>query len=161
MATMSQTRMRVLCLGNELMADDSFGFRVAERLQALSLDDLEVVTTLESGINLLDHVVDTPRLVVIDTVFTQKAAPGTIYRLQESDLEDVAGTAVHGMGFRDVLGLGRTLGLNVPGVIVFIAVEAADVLTVGGGMHPAVRAAIPLAVDMVLRLLDPGPSPAA
>jgi len=144
-----------------LVADDSFGFCVAKRLKALALDNLEVVATTESGFNLLDHVVGAPRLVVIDTVLTHAASPGTIYRLQERELKESPGAAIHGIGLLDVLGLGRKLGLEVATDVVFIVVEAADLVTVGGAMHPAVLAAVRTTVDMVLQMLHPGPHPAA
>jgi hypothetical protein len=47
------------------------------------------------------------------------------------------------------------LGLPVAEEVVFLAVEAADCSTVGGTMHPAVRAAVSSIVRLVHNLLRP------
>jgi hydrogenase maturation protease len=49
---------RVLCLGNDLLADDAFGPVVARTLKELYLPGVEVVESPASGLHLLEHVLD-------------------------------------------------------------------------------------------------------
>ncbi len=143
------TGLRILCLGNDLLADDSLGSVVAERVRQLGRDDAEVVFTSETGFHLLDSIVNAARLVVVDTVLTGTAPPGTIYVTRESELRMVSGGSPHYIGLLETLALARALGLQVPNEVVILAVEAADCLTVGGEMHPAVRASVPRIVNMI------------
>jgi len=148
-------RVRLLALGNELLADDAFGLLVAAEARAafrIVLPHLEVVDAASGGLSLLDLVLDVDRLLVVDTVATGTAAPGTIHVVPDGVLPATSGPSPHYTGLWEVLALGRALGLSVPAEVVIIAVEAADCTTVGGAMHPAVRGAIPRAVRLIGRL---------
>lgn len=141
--------IRLLCLGNDLLADDAFGFAVAEQIRGHAPAAVDVVQTSAAGFRLLDEVLNASRLLVIDTVLTGAAAPGTVYALHEEDLQAVPGASPHCVGLFETLALGRRLRLPVPEEVVILAVEAADCLTVGGAMHPAVQAAIPGVITYV------------
>lgn len=142
---------RLLGLGNDILGDDAFGILVArEAGQVLSPTEVEVVTSYLSGLHLLDSLLDCTRLIVVDTIVTGRAEPGTIYVLREKELPGARAACPHGVGLFDALALARKLGLPAPGEVTIIAVEAADCLTVGGEMHEAVRAAIPKAVELIL-----------
>jgi len=142
---------RLLGLGNDILGDDGFGILAArEAGRVLSPSGVEVVTSCLSGLHLLDALLDCSRLIVVDTIVTGRAEPGTIYVLREEDLPGARAACPHGVGLFDALALARKLGLDAPGEVTIIAVEAADCLTVGGEMHAAVRSAIPKAVDLIL-----------
>ena len=147
--------LRLLCLGNELVADDAFGIEIAHRIREQVPDEVDVVATSLSGFYLMDCLLRVRNLVVIDTVRTGSAAPGTIYILNEGDVAAAPGASPHYVGLFEVLALGRRLHLPVPEETVIVAVEAADLATVGGPMHPAVRSALPRVVELVQALIDP------
>ena len=152
-------RARVLCLGNDLLADDSFGIVLADQIRSLATAGVEVVSSPETGFHLLDYVSNTRQLVVDDTVMTGKASPGTVLVFVESELQTVSGVSPHYVGLCEVLALARHLSLNVAKRISLVAVEAADCTTVGGVMHPAVRAAIRSVATIVRNLVsEPGES---
>jgi hydrogenase maturation protease len=145
---------RVLCLGNDILADDALGLEVAVDLRDRLPPSAEVVSSMESGFRLLDHALDVPCLVVVDTIETREAEPGTIHVLREADLSNVPGSSPHYLGLLEILEVGRRLREPVAEDVTIVAVEAADCRTVGGTMHPAVRAAIPQVVDLVASLID-------
>jgi hydrogenase maturation protease len=145
--------VRVLCLGNELFADDSLGNTVAEHIREFAPPDVEVISTPESGFHLLDYVLNIRRLVVVDTVVTGTSPPGTVYAFQDHELKAVPGGAPHYVGLYETLALARQLGLPVAEEVSFLAVEAADLSTLGGVMHSAVLAAIPPLINMVRDML--------
>ncbi len=147
--------VRVLCLGNELLADDSLGGIVAEQIRQLAPADVAVVSTPEAGFHLLDYVLNVRRLVVVDTVMTGTCPPGTIYAFHDYELETVPGGSPHYVGLYETLKLARCLGLPVAEEVVFLAVEAADCSTVGGEIDPGIRAAVPSIIRMVRDLLPP------
>jgi hydrogenase maturation protease len=143
---------RVLCLGNELLADDALGWVVAEQCKQLGGES--VTYTSATGFDLLDHLLDVSDLFVVDTIQTGAAEAGTIHVFQEEDLHAASGPSPHYVGLLETLALGRQLGLSVPKRVVIVAVEMADSLTIGGAMHAAVRAAVPVVVGLVHRFLD-------
>lgn len=168
------TRLRVLCLGNELLADDAFGHVVADRLVcelsknageespgATARADIEVIKSSLAGLGLLDELTGAPRLIVIDSVQTGNAPPGTLHILHEDDLKTPAGPSPHYFGIFESLGLARRLGLPAPEEVIILAVETADCTTLGGNMHPAVLAAIPNVVQRVAEVIASVPSKAA
>jgi len=146
---LSPSSTRLLGLGNEILADDAFGIVAARQIEALGLPGLEVVTSSESGISLLDHLQGAGRLIVTDTIQTGRAEPGTVHVVREQDVAGAPGGSPHFIGLFDTLALGRALGLRMPADVVIIAVEAADCLTLGGPMHPVVAAALPRVVELV------------
>jgi hydrogenase maturation protease len=173
---------RVLCLGNDLIADDALGVVAARwlcrRLAGMgaplppgpALDSaatvrafdhpgvgpVEVVETALTGMYLLEAVVGASRLIVVDTVVTGAAEPGTVLVLGEGDLAGAPGGSPHYTGLFETLDLARALGLEVPGEVVIVAVEAGDFLTVGGEMTAPVAAAVPVVVQRVLGLIEGG-----
>ena len=85
------TRLRGL--GNEMLADDAFGLLVAHRVEQLHPPGVEVVYTSESGFHLLDYVQNVTHLIVVNTLETGRAAPGTLYILREGHIWSTPGGA--------------------------------------------------------------------
>jgi hydrogenase maturation protease len=172
----------VLCLGNELISDDALGIVAAGRLirrlagagtpmtPGSSLDPgvtvrafelprigrVEVAETALTGMYLLEAVVGASRLIVVDTVVTGAADPGTVLELDESDLAGPRGGSPHYIGLLETLDLARALGLAVPADVFIVAVEAGDYMTVGGEMTAPARAALPVVVDRVMAFVERG-----
>ena len=141
-------RIRVLGLGNEILADDAFGILAAREVERLYPRQVEVLCSSAAGFNLLDDLLGASHLIVLDTIITG-ATPGTIHVCQPDQFETAPGIAPHFLGLFEVLDVARRLDLRVPEETTVIAVEAADCATLGGGMHPDVRSAIADVVDLV------------
>jgi hydrogenase maturation protease len=141
--------LRVLCLGNELLGDDALGCEIAARLRQFASQDVDICCTPESGLHLLDCALGVRRLVVVDTVQTGNAPPGTIYRFLDSELPIVPGGSPHYVGLCEALALARKLGLPVADEVIILAVEAADCLTLGAAMSPQVRSTMPALVNII------------
>jgi hydrogenase maturation protease len=147
--------VRLLGLGNEILADDAFGIRVAKEVERRFPGQLEVVCSSASSFHLMDDVLGASRLVVVDTILTGGARPGAVSILTADQMRPVGGSP-HFLGLFEVLAVGKLLGLPVPRETLAIAVEAFDCTTVGGAMHPDVQSAIPEVVGLVGRILADG-----
>ena len=143
--------IRILCLGNELLADDAFGLVAAEELQR-RFPQMDVIFTTDSGFHLLDYLAEIDVLVVVDSIQTGSVPPGTLYVLRSSDMKSISGPSPHYVGLLETLQLARELLLNVPKEVIILAVEAADCLTLGGKMHDAVQSAVGLVVELVAEI---------
>jgi len=153
----NEQQVRVLCLGNDVLADDAFGLVVATELRRCN-PDIEVVESMESGVRLLDAVLGVERVVVVDTVQTGRVGPGTVMVLDADEIDNVSGNSPHYMGLFEAIELGRCLGLPVAHEIEIVAVEAADCLTIGGVMHPAVHRALGPVVNIVMKSVKRPPT---
>jgi hydrogenase maturation protease len=152
-------RKRVLCLGNDLLADDALGPLVAQRLRLLDLPGVEVMETAETGFYLLELLLNCSSLLVVDTIVSGHFRPGTVRLLREEDVASIPGTSPHYVGLFEALAAGRQLQLSVPERVTLLVVEAGDCFTVGGAMHPAVERAIARVVEQVCALVTQPPGP--
>ena len=145
--------VRLLGLGNEILADDAFGILAAREVARRFQGEIEVVQSSSAGYDLMDHLLGARRLLVVDTIVTGRARPGAISVFTADRVQPAPGGSPHFLGLFEVLAVGRKLHLDVPKEIIVIAVEASDCITVGGPIHPDVQAAIPEVVELVGQFL--------
>lgn len=149
--------VRLLGLGNEILADDAFGILVAREVQRRFEGRIEVAHSSAAGYDLMEHLLGARRLLVVDTIVTGRAKPGAISVFTADRVQPAApGGSPHFLGLCEVLAVGRKLDLDVPKETIVIAVEASDCTTVGGPMHPDVQSAMPAVVELVGRFLANG-----
>jgi len=135
--------LRIIGVGNPLMADDGLGIVAAERLAALDWPPgVEVLDGGTGGLTLLDLLAGARAVILLDAV-AMGAAPGTLRRFTAEDLSDLPaespGLSLHGSGLSEVLALARELG-SLPPLLLF-GVEPSRV-EVRIGLSPPVAAAM-------------------
>jgi hydrogenase maturation protease len=141
----------VLCLGNEILADDALGYRVAELLehQPPVTGRVDVIFAARAGFALLDLMSGRTRVLIVDSICLG-AEPGTIHVFPMSiDAPGRNLTCSHQLSLPAALALGFELGYELPKQIDILAVEAADISTLGGDMTPAVRSSIPEVLSLI------------
>jgi hydrogenase maturation protease len=148
--------VRLLGLGNEILADDAFGILAAREVARRFQGEIDVVQSSSAGYDLMDHLLGARRLLVVDTIVTGRARPGAISVFTADRVQPAPGGSPHFLGLFEVLAVGRKLHLDVPKEIIVIAVEASDCITVGGPIHPDVQSAIPEVVELVGQFLANG-----
>jgi|YNPNPStandDraft_1061719.scaffolds.fasta_scaffold01503_5 hydrogenase maturation protease len=136
------------------MADDAVGIRVAEALKE-RLDGLaDLRMTSVSGLYLLDYLDGYERAIIVDAFTPQDAVPGRIRVFDMAPSEKPPlGPSPHYISLSDALTIGARLGLRLPKSIKVVGIEVSDPYTIGGDMHPDVKAAVPLAAEKVLEIL--------
>jgi hydrogenase maturation protease len=149
----------VLGLGNPILRDDGVGWRVVEEAQVRCTCEMQRTSSVEfdcvsvGGLALMERLVGYDRAVLVDAIRTRDGRPGTVYRLSLDDLPTLNANAVHDATLKAALELGRRLGAELPDGVTIIAVEAADILSFGERLSPAVEAAVPEATELVLQTL--------
>jgi len=148
----------VVGLGNSLLTDDGVGLYVARALAARRLPpNVEVTETSLGGLRLLDVIGGYERVVLVDAIQTAGGRPGQLHRLGLNDLcaSRHAGCS-HDLSLPVALALGRQLGMALPADenLAIVAIEVGEVLTFSEHCTPEVEAAIPLAVEQVLSILE-------
>jgi hydrogenase maturation protease len=147
----------VIGLGNPLVTDDSVGLRIAAELKTrlAGRPDVEVGEDYWGGLRLMERLVGSDRAIVIDAICTG-APPGTIHCLTPDAIPTQRSASAHDVNLPTALALGRQAGLPLPEErnILLVGIEAEDVLNFGESCTPAVAAAVPRAVEMVLQTLN-------
>jgi hydrogenase maturation protease len=93
---------------------------------------------------------DHERLLIVDTIVTGRALPGTIHFFpMGAETPSRQLTSSHQISLPHAIALGRELGMVMPGNVDVLAVEAQDVCTLSEEMTPPVEEALEPAVCRV------------
>lgn len=150
-------RKLIVCIGNDLVADDAVGYHLYRQLQEHALpDDVRVCLLGVGGMALIDELDGEELLVVVDAV-QLGYEPGTVHvldwdRIPSNQLRPVSG---HGIGVREALQVCRKLYPEKAASSVFlVGVEGECFDKVGARPSGPVQEALPEAVRCILALLD-------
>jgi hydrogenase maturation protease len=147
----------IVCIGNELVADDGVGWAVYKYLRESRLpDNVRLVFLGLGGIDLLEEIDGEQLLVVIDGV-QLGAPPGTLHTLGWDRLPPASPRPVsgHGIGIREAITVGRKLyPERVPKEIFLLGVEGRCFDQLGAGLTEEVALAVPEAAAAVLALIQ-------
>ncbi len=145
----------VLGIGNVLWADEGFGVRAVEALNAAYAfpDGVVLLDGGTQGLYLYDAVASARRLLVFDAI-DFGLPPGTLAVKRDAEVPALsrAKMSPHQMGLGDVLAL-AFLRNESPEAVTLIGVQPEELEDLGGSLRDAVRARIGDAVDLALREL--------
>lgn len=137
----------VICIGNELVADDAVGYRVYRQLQQQTVvKDMRLEYCGVGGVALLELLTGAERLLIVVDAVQLGAPVGTLHRIAWDQLPGMAEHAIsaHGIGLKDTIAIGKALyPERMPGRILLIGVEGRCFNELGGTMTPEVASAIP------------------
>ena len=147
----------VLGLGNVLWADEGFGVRCAERLNARCRfsERVRVMDGGTQGIFLLPWVRSAERLLIFDAI-DFGLPPATLTLIRGDDVPRFMGAkkvSMHQAGFQEVLSSAQLAG-DLPRELALIGVQPEVLDDYGGSLTSAVRAQIEPAVAMGRRVLQ-------
>jgi hydrogenase maturation protease len=156
-------RTLVVGLGNPILGDDGVGWRVADEVRQRLLlaarrgqSPIEVDSLALGGLSLMERLVGYDRAIIVDAVSTGQPL-GTVSRFRLDELPDFSTahtSAAHDTSLQNALKVGRTMGAHLPGEVLIVGVEAQSVYDFSETLSPPVAAAVPVAVRLVLELLE-------
>ena len=153
---MDDERILVLGIGNILWADEGFGVRVVEALDA-RYEFPPHVTLLDGGtqgLYLLPHLEDAAGVIIVDAI-DYGLPPATLKVLRDEEVPVVLGArkvSLHQTGFQEILALLK-LRDRAPRRLRLVGVQPQRLDDYGGGLTPAVAARIEPAILAVLSIL--------
>lgn len=154
----------VLGIGNVLWADEGFGVRCVEALQARYrfADHVSLVDGGTQGLYLIPQVHAATKLLILDAV-DYGLEPGTLKLVEDDDVPRLLGAkkmSLHQTGFQEVLALARLTG-DYPQQVLLIGCQPEELDDYGGSLRDSVKAALERAlVVAVERLAAWGARPA-
>lgn len=151
---MKNTDLLVLGIGNILWADEGFGVRCVEALNAAYEFDA-TVTLMDGGtqgLYLLPYIEDARRLIVFDAV-DYSLTPGELVVATDNDVPRFMGVkkmSLHQTGFQEVI-MSAALIDQLPESMVLIGVQPEQLDDYGGSLRDVVKAQIQPALEIALQ----------
>jgi hydrogenase maturation protease len=142
----------VIGIGNDFRRDDGVGITVAQRIAERNLSGLRVVSGISEPAALLEAWDGAARAVVVDAAAGANSTPGRIRRWTGPELETTAVVSSHALGLAQTCALGQALS-RMPDELLVFTVDVADT-NHGIGLTPAVAAAVPDLVDLIVAELS-------
>lgn len=155
----------VIGLGNPILGDDGAGWKIAQAVEKSlggHASSVRVECLSLAGISLMEHMTGWERVILIDSLNTGRHAQGEVVTFSLESLEDLVqghSASAHDLSLKSALKLGRSLGAGLPRDedIQIVAIEAAHVYEFTEELSPAIAAAVPEAVEIILKLLQEKP----
>jgi hydrogenase maturation protease len=151
----------VIGLGNPILGDDGVGWRVVEEIarQTVSNPEVEVDCVSLGGLSLMERLTGSERVILVDSIYTGKNPNGTVRQLSLNEILDISSghtASAHDTSLLNAMKLGRSMEIPLPSDknVFIIAIEAENVYDFSEMLSPKVEAAVPQAVEIVLKLLQ-------
>ena len=146
----------ILGIGNILWADEGFGVRCVEALNARYAfdDNVRLMDGGTQGLFLLPWVTDVSRLLIFDAI-DFGLAPGELRVLRDDDVPQYMGAkkvSMHQTGFQEVL-MSAKLLRDHPQQLALIGVQPELLDDYGGSLRDVTRERIPEALERACSLL--------
>jgi hydrogenase maturation protease len=149
-------RIVVLGIGNLLWADEGFGVRCVEALQA-RYDFASEVVLIDGGtqgLYLIPHVHAARKLIIFDAV-DYGLPPGTLKVVENDEVPKFLGAkkmSLHQTGFQEVLQLAQLTG-SYPEEVLLIGCQPEVLDDYGGSLRPSVKRSLEGALALAVERL--------
>ena len=149
----------VIGLGNPILGDDGVGWKVVEEVKSAINHQLpvEIDTAALGGLSLMERLIGYERVIIVDSMETGSSPVGSVSVFPLASLPDpMAGhsASAHDATLITALRTAEQLGADIPRKIDIVAIEANNVYNFSEELSHPVAAAVPLAVEKVLELLN-------
>ncbi len=139
----------IIGIGNPNFKDDGVGLKIVEHFEG----DVDKVTLLNIGFNLIDSLLGYDKAVIVDGVKTGKE-PGSIIEFNVDFWGNVYASGTHNFSIFEIIRIGYSVFPDeMPKEIKIIGVEVEDVETLSRQCSPSVESAIPEAVSKIKQYL--------
>lgn len=155
---MEDKRILVVGLGNPILGDDGVGWEVAERVREKTTGlpvDIECLAV--GGLRLMEFMIGYQDAIVIDSLTSWENPVGQITSFPLENMPDLTAghtTSTHDTSLQNALEMGRSMGFSLPKRVMVVGIEAHQVYDFSEQLSEPVEAAVPLAVERVINLLD-------
>ena len=140
---MDKKKVLVMGLGNTILSDDGVGIRIAHQIKK-HLPDVDVIEASAAGFRVIDEIVGYEKLIIIDSIITGKAEPGSLLRFKLDDFNHTLHfSSPHDIGLFDAIKIMEQQDEKMPAEIDIYAIEVEDTATFSEKCTARVESAIP------------------
>ncbi len=148
---MTKKKTLVLGLGNEILSDDGIGPKLVKDI-SLTTDDPDIHFDIAccGGLEIMEHIRDFDRVIIIDAIRTKNGNPGDVYRFRPDDFRETSNlSSVHDINFLTAIRLGESLDMKIPEEMHILAVEIIEDLEIGDEFTPPLKQKYPQILEEV------------
>jgi len=151
--SISGPKIEVIGFGNKFLSDDGIGPVIIEKLEKSRLSkekNIELTDLGTSGTDLIFHIKECPRIIIIDALDAGQDA-GKVIRIKEKDIEHfcnegILSLSLHDLNLADILKLARAMKLKTD--ITIIGIKPLNI-EFGEGLSPEIQEKIPEIIALV------------
>jgi hydrogenase maturation protease len=155
-------------MGNPVLGDDGVGWAVADEVQRRLVAEaaagrvrssVDVERLGVGGLRLMEFLTGYDVAILVDAAEFPDRPAGEVGSSPLEDLPDHAAghlDSAHDASLRTALDMGRKLGASLPSAIHAVTIQALRTDVFGEELTPEVAAAVPVAADAVMALLEAG-----
>ncbi|HHE38253.1 MAG TPA: hydrogenase maturation protease [Candidatus Cloacimonetes bacterium] len=132
----------VLGLGNTILCDDGVGIRIAQEIKK-KCKNIDILEAGAAGFRVIDEIIGYEKLILIDSIKTGNAKPGTLHKYSFDDFKTKHHSQPHDISLFEAFEIIKKHGDELPTEIEIYAVEVSDTETLSEKCTPEVEAAIP------------------
>ena len=155
----------VVGLGNPILGDDGVGWKVVEAVSSQpsavgARQPVEFEFLSLGGLSLMERMLGYERVVLVDSMETGQAPVGSVRVFPLASLPDPGlghSASAHDTSLMTALRAAEQIGAEVPRRVDVVAIEAQNVYDFSEELTPPVAAAVPVAVEKILQLLQEVP----
>ena len=150
----------ILGLGNPILGDDGVGWKVAQAVQLKlqsGVSNIDVDFASLGGLSLMERMLGYEHVILVDCLETGSRPVGSVESMQLADLANpTAGhsASAHDTSLITALETARTMGAETPARVDVVTIEAKNTYDFSEQLSPEVAAAVPVATQEVLKLLN-------
>lgn len=146
----------VVGLGSPIMSDDAVGLKVADEIEKLCLENVDVRQEAIGGLDIIPVIWGYRHAVIVDAIQSGAYEPGTVMIFDPEDFEPtITNASAHEVNLATAMHIGRNMDPeNAPISVRFVAIEVEDIITVSETMTPDVINSVPKAVDATLHVIS-------
>jgi len=140
----------VLGLGNTILSDDGVGIRIAQGIKK-KCKNIDIFEASAAGFRVIDEIIGYEKLILIDSIKTEKAEPGTLHKYSLNEFKKTRHQAQpHDISLFEAFEIIKQHGDKLPSIIEIYAVEVTDTSTLSEKCTSRVEAAIPEIIRKII-----------
>ncbi|MEN3045045.1 MAG: hydrogenase maturation protease [Candidatus Hydrothermales bacterium] len=143
----------IIGLGNTIRGDDGIGIYITGFLSKKFKDLVDVVSTEEMGLSLLDFLSPYKKAVIIDSIYTGKQDTGNIYVFNGKNINDSELKSNHYIGIPELIHVARKLRLPFPKEILIIGISVEDPFTIRPTISEDLKNKIPEILNKIEKII--------
>ena len=154
---MQKAKTLVLGVGNEILSDDGIGPKLVNRLKAdLPHSDVCFENICLGGLEIMEFIRGYQNVIIIDAIKTESGKPGDVYLLSPEHFKETHHLSnFHDVSFLTGLKMSEKLGLEMPEVILIIAVEIVEDTLFSESFSPEIESKYERIYNEIFSFLEP------
>ncbi len=146
---MSEKKILILGIGNDILTDDGIGPRITRDLSKIfTRPDIIFNYASCGGLEIMEYIKGYRKVIFIDAIRSDNGKPGEVYHFIPSDFRETSNISnLHDINFLTALKMGELLDIDLPSDLHVIAVEIISDLEFSEELSAELKEAYPVILE--------------